>query len=168
MTAPDPEQSTFACQSIGEAYAAVMALKNAAVSVLLVVAAMRPTTAHHSARVVYEDRGTITIEGVLRDFKFINPHALMSIDVTDASGKTVSWTVECHGRLALTETGWTERSVQPGEHVRITGRPGRDGIPRIFLQRLVRPNGVILVAPGDAQIDAVEELRRRRIQERNR
>ena len=43
--------------------------------------------AHHAFSPVYEESRTITVEGVVTEFRFINPHALMSMDVTDAAAK---------------------------------------------------------------------------------
>jgi hypothetical protein len=56
--------------------------------------------AHHAFTATYDGKQEISVQGVVTEFRFVNPHAMMSIDVTDAAGKVVTWTVEFAGRLA--------------------------------------------------------------------
>ena len=49
---------------------------------------------HHSFSPVYDDQKTISVTGVVTQFRFVNPHVLMYMDVTDPSGKVAKWTVE--------------------------------------------------------------------------
>ena len=63
----------------------------------------------------------IPAESVVTEFRLINPHALMTMEVTDDSGKVVKWVVEFAGRLNLTEGGWNERTITPGQKVTVTG-----------------------------------------------
>ena len=41
--------------------------------------------------------------------------------------KTIALTVEFDGRLNLTNQGWTEATIRPGERVKISGNPERTG-----------------------------------------
>ena len=61
--------------------------------------------AHHSFAPVYDAKRTITVQGVVTEFRLINPHALMLMEVTDDTGKVVTWTVEFAGRLNLFAVG---------------------------------------------------------------
>jgi len=61
----------------------------------------RIVAAHHSFAAVYDDKRTVSVTGVVTEFRFVNPHALMAINVTDDAGKVVKWTVEFAGRLNL-------------------------------------------------------------------
>ena len=63
-----------------------------AISLILVCATM--ATSHHSFAGVYDESRLVTVSGVVTQFKFVNPHALMSLDVTDPSGKVAKWTIE--------------------------------------------------------------------------
>jgi hypothetical protein len=116
---------------------------------------------------VYDDTRTISVTGVVTQFRFVNPHALMSMDVTDDTGKVVKWTVEFAGRLNLSEVGWTADSVKSGEQVTVTGNPAHTIPARMAFRRLVRSDGTVLVPAGPQRIDAIEEERRERARQRS-
>jgi len=132
--------------------------------VLAILAAEAP--AHHAFSPVYDEARVITVAGVVTEFRFVNPHALLIMDVTDGAGKVDQWTVEFAGRLNLSEFGWTADSLKPGETVTVTGNPTHTGSARMFFRRIVRADGTELL-PGNAQrLDTIEEQRRRRARER--
>lgn len=126
------------------------------------------SAAHHAFAPVYDRERSVTIQGVVAEFRFINPHTLMKVDVTDKGGKVTQWIVEFSGRLNLSEMGWTEKSVMPGETVTVTGNPTHTNSPRMFFQRLVKSDGTALRSSGAERLDAVEEVRRQRARERQR
>src|SRR5262247_2680214 len=82
---------------------------------------------HHSPAALYDLAKTISIEGVVTDYRLINPHVRMYIDVTDASGATRSWLAEGGTAAVLRRRGWDGGEVKPGDVVRIVGNPSRDG-----------------------------------------
>ena len=135
------------------------------VGVLLACAALAPAAAHHSFAAVFDGNKTVTLDGTIKEFKFVNPHALATIDVTDDKGTVQQWTVEFDGRLNLTNFGWTDATIRPGEHVKISGNPERTGAPRIFFSKLVRADGTEVVRGGD-RLNAIEEDRRLRAAQR--
>src|SRR5678816_2774490 len=110
---------------------------------LLVVPAAK-TGAHHAFSPVYDAKRTITVEGVVTQFRFVNPHAMMLMDVTDKTGKVVKWNVEFAGRLNLEEAGWTADSIKAGERVKVTGNPTWTGSQRMAFVKLVRADGTTL------------------------
>ena len=124
-------------------------------------------TAHHAFGPVYDANRVITVEGVVTEFKFVNPHAMMFMDVTDETGKTVRWVVEFAGRLNLSEHGWTAQSVKASERVKVTGNPTHSGSQRMFFRELVRPDGTKLLPAPAQRLDAIEEERRQRALQRN-
>jgi Family of unknown function (DUF6152) len=137
------------------------------VSLMLLVA--MTATAHHSFFGVYDGAQFITISGVVTQFKFMNPHALMFMDVTEASGKVEKWTVEFDGRLNLSEGGWTANSIKPKEQVTVTGNPAREtaAFHQMFFRKLTKSDGTELVRYQDQRVKTVEEERRQRALERN-
>jgi len=140
-------------------------------ALLIVVAALALTAAsagaHHAFSPVYDAKRTITVEGVVTQFRFVNPHAMMLMDVTDKTGKVVKWNVEFAGRLNLEEAGWTADSIKAGERVKVTGNPTWTGSQRMAFVKLVRADGTTL-EPGRAQrLSAIEEERRQRASERS-
>ncbi len=135
------------------------------VGAALAAAALAPAAAHHSFAAVFDGSKTVTLEGTIKEFKFVNPHALATIDVADDKGAVQQWTVEFDGRLNLTNFGWTDATIRPSEHVKISGNPERTGTPRIFFSKLVRADGTELVRGGD-RLNAIEEDRRLRAAQR--
>ena len=135
------------------------------IPVLMLFAAA--ASSHHSFSPVYDEKRLITVIGVVTQFRFVNPHALMFMDVTDEAGKVAKWTVEFAGRLNLSEVGWTADSVKAGERITVTGNPTHTGSERMFFRRLVRADGTELLPAGPQRLKAVEEERRQRALQRN-
>src|SRR6185295_11410095 len=112
--------------------------------------------AHHSFAAVYDGKRTISVTGVVLEFRFVNPHALMSMDVTDDAAKVVKWTVEFAGRLNLSEVGWTAESIKKGDRITVTGNPAYSIPSRLSFVKLVRPDGSVLLPAGPQRADAIE------------
>src|SRR5438034_6501442 len=49
-------------------------------------------SSHHAFSPVYDEKRLITVVGAVTEFRFINPHAIMLMDVTDESGRVAKWT----------------------------------------------------------------------------
>jgi|SRR5712671_255637 len=124
-------------------------------------------SAHHSFSAVYDDKQTVAVTGVVTQFRFVNPHALMSLDVTDEAGKVVKWTVEFAGRLNLSEVGWSADSIKSGERVTVTGNPAHAIPARMAFRRLVKADGSVLRTGAPERLDAIEEERRERARQRD-
>ena len=135
-------------------------------TLLTLVVSIRLASAHHSFSAVYDGKRSVTITGVVTQFRFVNPHALMTLEVTDKDGKVVTWVVEFAGRLNLSEIGWSAESIRSGEKLTVTGNPTHEPLPRLAFQRIVKADGGELL-PGAAQrSDTLEEERRERARRR--
>src|SRR5262245_54923822 len=121
---------------------------------------------HHSFAAVYDGTKQTTVSGIVTQFRFVNPHAMMYLTATGAAGKTVKWVVEFDGNLNLSNVGWTADTIKSGEHVTVTGNPSHSESNRIFFLKLVRPDGTELVR-GAQRLNAIEEERRQRALQRN-
>jgi hypothetical protein len=138
---------------------------------ILFLLAMTPllrgeAAAHHAFSPVYDERRTVTIQGTLTEFRLVNPHAMMTVDVVDKAGKHVLWTVEMPGLLSLSRHGWTPRTVAAGQPITVTGNPTHTGSPRVFFTRIVLADGTERLSPGMGDLGAVEEQRRQRERQR--
>jgi len=82
--------------------------------------------AHHSFPATYVMDDTETIEGVMVQFLFRNPHSFVHVMMTDEeTGENNRYAVEWGGASAL--AGSVDRSsLKPGDRVRISGQPGRN------------------------------------------
>ena len=79
----------------------------------------------------------VEITGTVVETQLINPHAILVLDVTDASGKNVRWQAEMGGAQGLIRGGWTT-DVKPGTKVTLTGRRLKSGAPYMNLTERAR------------------------------
>ena len=99
-----------------------------------------PVFAHHSFAATYFEDKTVTIEGNLVQFLYRNPHSFVDVEVKDAKGETTRWAVEWGGGGQLNREGVTRETLKPGDHVVISGNPGRsDSDHRLRMQSINRP-----------------------------
>jgi len=128
---------------------------------------LAPTAfAHHSFAAVFDGRRTVDVEGVVREFRLVNPHAEMTLEAIDAAGEKVLRTVEFDGRLNLTVGGWTPETIRAGEHVTVHGNPAYHEGDRIWFLSLTRADGTELLRPSTKTSNSIDELRRQRAQQR--
>jgi Family of unknown function (DUF6152) len=86
-----------------------------------------PLSAHHSFAGTYlEDAPPITIEGTLVQFLVRNPHSFVNVMAKDPkTGEMVRWSIEWGAAGQLAQQGVNGTSLKVGDHVVVTGSPGR-------------------------------------------
>ena len=100
-----------------------------------------PAFAHHSFAATYFEDKTETVEGELVQFLFRNPHSFVHIEGKDASGNVVRYAVEWGAGLQLNRQGVTRETLKPGDHVIVTGNPGRNPEDhRLRMRTITRPS----------------------------
>ena len=96
--------------------------------------------AHHSFAATYLEDQTVTIEGELVQFLFRNPHSFVHVMVKEKDGSMVRYAVEWGGAGQLGGQGVTRETLKPGDHVVISGSPGRNPADhRVRMVSLRRP-----------------------------
>jgi hypothetical protein len=96
--------------------------------------------AHHSFAATYLEDQSVTIEGELVQFLFRNPHSFVHVNVKEKDGSTIRYAVEWGGAGQLGGQGVTRESLKPGDHVVISGSPGRNPADhRVRMVSLRRP-----------------------------
>ena len=97
--------------------------------------------AHHSFAATYRENQSVTIEGELVQLDFRNPHSFVHVLVKEQDGTTVRYAVEWGGVGQLGQQGVTRDTLKNGDHVIITGSPGRNPADhRVRLVTLRRPS----------------------------
>jgi hypothetical protein len=97
--------------------------------------------AHHSFAATYFVDQEITVEWTLTQFMYRNPHSFVKVEAPDDKGQMQTWSVEWGGGAQLTQEHVTRDTLKPGDHVIVTGNPGRDPAEhRIRLHKIVRPS----------------------------
>jgi hypothetical protein len=95
--------------------------------------------AHHSLSSVYDSSRPVTIDAVISEFFFVNPHPYLVVTVRDAGGQTRSWRLEMDNRRELAEVGMNDTTFRAGERVVVTGDPGRTQPQMLYVRALDRP-----------------------------
>jgi len=97
------------------------------------------THAHHSIAGVYDSSRQVSIEGVVTQFHFVNPHPFVTMEVKNGSGSAQQWRLEMDNRSELVEVGMTSETLKQGARIVVTGSPGRAQPQSLYIRRLDRP-----------------------------
>jgi Family of unknown function (DUF6152) len=110
-----------------------------------------PAWAHHS-NVAFEVTKVITVTGVVKEFRWANPHTWVSVVVDDGKGGKVEWAIEGRAPGVLLRAGWSPKSLKPGDTVTIDMSPAKDGSKTGLIARVTKADGTILAnAPAPTQ-----------------
>ena len=95
-------------------------------SVILLAVATPQALAHHAINGNFDlQRDVFLADAVLTEFKFVNPHVYVYLDVTDDEGAVTNWRCEMAAASRLRRRGWTAESLVPGQIMSIDGSPAR-------------------------------------------
>jgi len=115
-------KNTSLRRTIGLSAVAVLAMTGAAV-------------AHHSFSATYDESKEAKIEGEVAQFLFRNPHSMVQVLAPDETGEMRRWAIEWAGINALTGEGISRETLRIGDHVVVTGNPGR--VPSDYRMRML-------------------------------
>jgi hypothetical protein len=105
----------------------VVSLTAVAFAAIASVAIEVPASAHHSFA-MFDAAKTVTLEGTVKEFEWVNPHSWLRVMVNDEkAGKPLLWAVELSSPGRLITMGMKADSVKPGDTVSVTIHPMRDG-----------------------------------------
>lgn len=99
-----------------------------------------PGLAHHSGA-MFEKEKTITVEGVVKQFQYTNPHSWLLVDVKNKDGSVTTWGFEAEGPSTLQRAGIRPSDFAVGTKLKITGHPMKDGSPAAAWVDAVRADG---------------------------
>ena len=86
-----------------------------------------PTLAHHSFAMFDRDN-QVDLEGVVREFRFVNPHTFIYLVVKHDDGSTVTWTLEGQSEV-FSSARAGPADLKPGDELRMRIAPLRSGAP---------------------------------------
>jgi hypothetical protein len=100
-----------------------------------------PATAHHSGA-AYDHDHPQTVSGTVKQVNWTNPHITFVVETDVKEGPQAgAWVFEVSSPGVLNRSGWTKRSLQPGDHAIFVYAPLRDGKPGGLLYTVTLPNG---------------------------
>jgi len=120
--------------------------------ILLLSAAMTVGSSawgHHSFAMFDLDK-EVTLEGVVKEFQWTNPHVWLQILVSDAKGQTTEWSLEAGAPGMLTRTGWKSSMLKANDKVSVVIHPLKSGAPGGSLVKVTLPNGRVMGPGGPA------------------
>ena len=107
--------------------------------------------AHHSFAVFFDDTKSIEVRGTVTDFRFTNPHGVITITgARTGGGPQETWRAETNAPTILSRRGWSATSLKKGDVITIEGWPSRDGKNYIRMRRVTRADGTALGVPASA------------------
>ncbi len=111
------------------------------------VAVPLAATGHHSTAVNFNRDSIISIEGVITEYRFQNPHVQILMDVTNEDGETEAWMVELAAKNQFVRSGWVGDEFEAGQKITVFGWEGYR--PRsTYFQRAIMPDGTEFTTPN--------------------
>lgn len=107
----------------------------------LLLSAAAPVLAHHSFAAEFDANKAVTLEGTVKEFRWVNPHSWLIVNVPNKQGGTDEWAVEGGAPSALLRRGWTKNTLPPGTKVVVQGFMAKDGSKRANARDIVFPDG---------------------------
>lgn len=95
---------------------------------------------HHSNRAIYDREEILSVEGIVTEVWYQNPHSRVYFEATDEAGNKEMWQAETLDRSQLDRRGWKYDDLVAGDYVVVTGRVAFDGSNRLQLLTIVRPS----------------------------
>ena len=117
---------------------------------ILALAAWTSRAQGHHSFSVFDMQTNKELEGEVIEFQWTNPHTFLWINVTNADGSKTRWGLEGMSPNFLGRRGWTKRTFEPGDQVKVVVWPLKSGEPGGTLQRATLPDGSEVVNFGRA------------------
>jgi len=119
------------------------------VSVVIALFFAGSAYAHHSSANA-DSTKSITVEGIVKQFKWANPHAWIQLEAINSKGAKELWDLEMTSPALLVPNGWKATSVKPGDKVKVVAHPLKSGEPGGLFMSITLPTGQVLSQGGGA------------------
>ncbi len=103
---------------------------------VLMVGASVGLQAHHSVAGVYDLHKEVVLVGELKKLNFTNPHSSIELTVKNQDGTSTEWNLVTASTTILTRQGLSKTSIKPGDILKVTILPARNGNPLGFIKNL--------------------------------
>ena len=107
------------------------------------------THAHH-ATVTNFTRELVTVDGIIEQIRYQNPHSSILIKHMSEEDKKTYWLIETGAKTTLRRKGVNLESLVIGEKITATGLKGRRQYT-MFLQEIVFEDGSVFTTKGLTQ-----------------
>jgi hypothetical protein len=124
-----------------------MILKSLGLAGIAVAIYASPAFAHHSFA-MFDADSKMTVEGIVKEFQWTNPHAWIMLTVANAEGKPEPWAIELNGPSGLVRQGWKPKTLTPGMPITLTIHPLKDGTHGGQFLAVTLPDGTLIGNPN--------------------
>jgi len=108
-----------------------------------------PASAHHSYA-MFDANNLVTLDATVKEFQWTNPHSWLQVIIVNKKGITEEWSLELGASVVLHRAGWKPHSLSPGDKVKVSLNPLRDGSHGGRVMSIVLPGGETLSGQGGA------------------
>jgi Family of unknown function (DUF6152) len=84
-----------------------------------------PAVAHHSSA-MFDMQNEVALTGTVREFQFTNPHCWIQLTVP-GTGAADEWSIQMGAPIQVFQGGWNAHTLKPGDRIKVTVHPMRDG-----------------------------------------
>lgn len=110
-----------------------------------------PAAAHHSKALQFDMYSEVSVEGVIVELEWRNPHAWLNIEAVNEDGETELWRIEFSSANSLIRRGWRPADLPIGTKVAVVGLPARDGSRTVDGDEVTLPDGRSLLAGSNEE-----------------
>jgi hypothetical protein len=121
------------------------------VAIFALVLTAGAALAHHSP-IVFDRTKQVTLDGVVTEFRWGNPHSWIHIDIADADGKISNWSIEMDPASHLARQGWRSSTLKAGDKISVVVYPLRNDEKGGQYISVTLPDGKKLGGRGDGVI----------------
>ena len=114
-------------------------MNRSAIVVMALLGAAASVQAHHSFPASYLTDEIITLDGIVEEWVWRNPHPFLFLAIEQETGETRTWHVEFANATGLALRGLTAEDFNEGDRMLVVGNPGRRGRTALHFMGLLRP-----------------------------
>jgi hypothetical protein len=120
-------------------------------SVIVAIFVCTASAAAHHSNSAYEVEKVVALTGVVKSWKWSNPHTWLTLTVQNEKGEMVDWELEGRAPGVLGRIGWDRTILKPGEKVTVHMSPAKDGSKVGIIARVTKADGTVLGNSAPAQ-----------------
>ena len=90
---------------------------------------------------MFDGEEAIEITGKVSKLEWMNPYTWFYVDVKDADGAVATWALEMGSPNGLLRRGWSRKTLQVGQEVKINGYRAKDGSDKASVKTVVFADG---------------------------
>jgi len=109
--------------------------------VLVCLSVSRPAFGHHGTA-EWDTEHEVTVEGVVKQFEWTNPHSWLYVTVTNSKGEIEEWGGETGAPGMMARRGWTSHAFKPGDKVKMSGHLAKNGSKQMMITKVQTDAGV--------------------------